>query len=209
MEYRIIHLDERLVVVDKPSGLLSVPGIGPEKADCLVARVADEVEGARIVHRLDRDTSGVIVLARDAESHRELSRQFQDREVSKQYLAMVIGHPEEDEGRIDLPIRKDLDNTPLQMVDHVHGRPSMTDWSVQQRLEDPCRSRLLLEPLTGRSHQIRLHLQQIGHPILGDDLYADSRGASMAPRLMLHAWTLGFVHPSTAEPMRFESVPPF
>lgn len=205
----VIHRDERILVLNKPMGLLSVPGIGEDKADCLARRAATEFPGARIVHRLDRDTSGVIILALDAEAHRELSRQFHDREVSKQYIAVVDGVVRDDQGRIDLPMRKDMDprNAPRQVIDHVEGRRAVTDWWVMERGTD--RTRLRLRPITGRSHQLRLHLKEIGHPILGDDLYAPERVHRMADRLMLHALSLTVTHPETATLMTFESSCPF
>jgi tRNA pseudouridine32 synthase/23S rRNA pseudouridine746 synthase len=203
----ILFRDERLIVLDKPTGLLSVPGIGPEKADCLAARVAEAHPGARIVHRLDRDTSGVIVMALDAEAHRHLSMQFQERQVSKRYIALVAGVVAGDSGEIDLPIRKDLDDPPRQMIDYVHGRPSVTRWRVLERSGD--RTRLELTPVTGRSHQLRLHLKAIGHPVLGDDLYAPPDARAMAGRLCLHAASLELSHPSTAAPLRFEAPCPF
>jgi len=205
--HRIIHHDPRLLVIDKPTGLLSVPGIGPEKADCLAARVATEFPGARIVHRLDRDTSGVIVMALDAEAHRNLSIQFQDRHVHKLYEALVIGTPTGHGGVIDLPMRKDMVNTPLQVIDHEQGRRAVTHWRVIAR--DPDRSRILLKPITGRSHQLRLHLKELGHPILGDDLYAPPEVVAMAPRLCLHARRLAFDHPGTGARVRFDSPAPF
>lgn len=220
----VLHLDDRLIVLDKPTGLLSVPGIGPEKADCLASRVNETYPDARIVHRLDRDTSGVIVMGRDRESHRELSRQFQDRETEKTYHALVGGHPDEDTGEIDLPIRKDLDDAPRQMVDFEHGKASLTRWMVTSRGEigdlddalaaaaaDPRMpiARIELTPLTGRSHQLRLHLKSIGHPILGDDLYAPDPLRSSVTRLCLHASRLDFTHPGDASPMSFRSAPPF
>lgn len=205
--YRIIHRDSRCLVVDKPSGLLSVPGIGPEKADCLASRVAAEVLGARIVHRLDRDTSGVIVMALDAEAHRNLSIQFQDRHVSKLYEALVAGVPARHGGVVDLPMRKDMANTPLQVIDHEHGRRAVTHWRVTSREHD--RARILLKPITGRSHQLRLHLKTLGHPILGDDLYAPPEIVAMAPRLCLHARRLVFSHPETGERLRFDASVPF
>ena len=220
----VIHRDQRLIVLDKPTSLLSVPGIGPEKADCLATRVAAAHPGARIVHRLDRDTSGVIVMAFDAEAHRELSRQFQDRETEKTYHALVAGHPEEDSGDIDLPIRKDMDHPPLQLVDHERGKPSQTRWRVTSRghlgdlghdLASPEAdarlpiARLELEPRTGRSHQLRLHLKEIGHPILGDDLYAPIPWREATIRLCLHASRLWITHPEDAAPMTFRSTPPF
>ena len=207
MTIPVIHLDDRLIALDKPSGLLSVPGIGPEKQDCLATRIAAEYEGARIVHRLDRDTSGVIVMAFDAESHRELSRQFQDREVEKAYVAIADGVIEDDLGEIDLPMRKDLEDTPRQIIDHEHGRRALTRWRVLERLED--RTRVELLPYTGRSHQLRLHLKVIGHPILGDDLYAPPEARAKADRLMLHSRMLSVVHPGTAAPLVFEADVPF
>jgi tRNA pseudouridine32 synthase/23S rRNA pseudouridine746 synthase len=205
----ILHLDERIIVLDKPAGLLSVPGIGEEKRDCLAVRVAKPYPGARIVHRLDRDTSGVIIMARDAEAHRELSRQFHDREVSKTYIAIVAGVMQEDSGVIDLPMRKDMDpaNAPRQVIDHAEGRAAITHWWAQQRMGD--RTRVLLKPITGRSHQLRLHLRCLGHPILGDDLYAPANVHAMAERLMLHAQSLTIVHPEKARLVTFEAPAPF
>ncbi|MDE0888775.1 MAG: RluA family pseudouridine synthase [Phycisphaerales bacterium] len=220
----VLYLDDRLIVLDKPTGLLSVPGIGPEKADCLASRVNATYPEARIVHRLDRDTSGVIVMGRDAESHRELSRQFQDRETEKTYHALVGGHPDKDAGEIDLPIRKDLDDAPRQMVDYKNGKPSLTKWMVTSRgeigdLDDRLAApdadhrmsiaRIELTPLTGRSHQLRLHLKSVGYPILGDDLYAPEPLRSSVTRLCLHASRLDFTHPGDASPMSFRSPPPF
>ena len=203
----VIYRDESIVVLNKPTGLLSVPGIGFEKLDCVAVRVASAVEGARIVHRLDRDTSGVMIMANDKTSHRELSRQFQDRKVEKTYEAVVFGVVEGASGSIDLPIRKDMENPPRQCVDHEQGKPSLTNWKVIERMED--RTRLALYPKTGRSHQLRLHLCRIGHPILGDDLYATTKQQAMADRLLLHAVSLSVVHPATLKSMTFESPAPF
>lgn len=209
MALNVIHQDERIIVLNKPAGLLSVPGIGPDKQDCLAARVRSEFPGARIVHRLDRDTSGVIVMGLDAEAHCELSRQFHDREVHKIYVAIVHGVVERDEGDVDLPMRKDVDprNAPRQVIDHERGRPAVTKYRVLKREAD--RTRLELRPITGRSHQIRLHLQSIGHPILGDDLYAPPEVTALADRLLLHAQSLWLVHPGNAAPMTFEAQCPF
>jgi len=230
---RVLHADDWFVVIDKPSGLLSVPGIGPEKADCLVSRAAEAFDGARIVHRLDRDTSGVIVLALDAESHRRLSIQFQDRLVDKTYVAMVAEHLAEDAGTVDLPMRKDLDDPPRQIIDHEHGRPATTHWRVLERtsIERPIRcaefaledrsvddaafdgprdvARLELRPHTGRSHQLRLHLLELGHPILGDDLYAPMDVLALSDRLLLHARMLSFNHPTSGERLTFSAPCPF
>ena len=209
MALDVLHRDDRIIVLNKPTGLLSVPGIGPEKQDCLASRAQREFAGARIVHRLDRDTSGVIVMALDAEAHRELSRQFHDREVQKVYIAIVHGVVGQDEDKIDLPMRKDMDpkNAPRQIIDHEQGRSAMTNYRVLER--DADRTRLELRPITGRSHQLRLHLQTIGHPILGDNLYAPLDVQALADRLLLHAQSLWLVHPGTAEPMTFEAKCPF
>lgn len=220
----LLYIDDRLLVFDKPTGLLSVPGIGPEKVDCLIARVNREYPEARIVHRLDRDTSGVIVLALDKEAHRELSRQFQDRETRKTYFALVGGHLESDSGTIDLPLRKDLDNPPLHLVDHARGKESLTEYHTTSRgtlgdLDEALAasgasasmpiSRVELTPRTGRSHQLRVHLLALGHAILGDDLYAPPDLREATTRLCLHASRLEVVHPETAAPLIFSSPPPF
>jgi tRNA pseudouridine32 synthase/23S rRNA pseudouridine746 synthase len=203
----VIYHDGYIVAIDKPSGLLSVKGIGVEKIDCAAVRVASAIEGARIVHRLDMDTSGILVMARDADTHRELSRQFQDREVKKQYIAVVGGVVSGDEGVIDIPIRKDLDNPPCQCVDFEQGKQSNTSWSVMKRESD--RTWLTLQPTTGRSHQLRIHLRELGHPILGDDLYAPPELQTCTDRLMLHAISLTVVHPVSGETLVLNSPCPF
>ncbi len=203
----IVHQDERLIVFNKPVGLLSVPGIGPDKQDCLARRAAARFPGARIVHRLDRDTSGVLAMALDADAHRDLSGQFERREVRKVYVAVVSGVLSGESGQIDLPMRKDLDDPPRQLIDHEHGRSALTGWRVLGSFGD--RSRLELCPLTGRSHQLRLHMQAIGHPILGDDLYAPPEIAAAADRLLLHATSLSLLHPSTGRRIGFEVPCPF
>ena len=190
-------------------------GIGPEKTDCLVSRVAREFAGARIVHRLDRDTSGVMVLATDAETHRRLSMAFEARQVSKTYHALVVGHVAGDGGLIDLPLRKEALGSAKQVVCHEQGRPSQTRWFVEARLTSvpaavrgttataqPC-TLVRLEPLTGRSHQLRVHLLSLGHPILGDNLYAPPPLVEATTRLCLHASTLGFEGATYAAPHPF------
>ena len=203
----VLYHDDYVVALNKPSGLLSVKGIGMDKIDCLAVRVASAIEGARIVHRLDMDTSGVIVMARDADTHRELSRQFQDREIQKTYIAVVGGVVEQESGLIDIPIRKDFDNPPCQCVDFEQGKASQTNWRVLER--QTARTRLELKPITGRSHQLRIHLRELGYPILGDDLYADEQMQQLAPRLLLHALTLSFVHPKSKEKMSITAHCPF
>jgi tRNA pseudouridine32 synthase/23S rRNA pseudouridine746 synthase len=203
----VLYHDDYVVALNKPSGLLSVKGIGIDKIDCLAVRVASAIEGARIVHRLDMDTSGVIVMARDADTHRELSRQFQDREIQKTYIAVVGGVVEQESGLIDIPIRKDFDNPPCQCVDFEQGKASQTNWRVLER--QTARTRLELKPITGRSHQLRIHLRELGYPILGDDLYADEQMQQLAPRLLLHALTLSFVHPKSKEKMSITAHCPF
>lgn len=210
--FTLLHEDAHLLVLDKACGLLTVPGIGPEKADCLIARLQARWPGARVVHRLDRDTSGVLVVARDAATHRALSMQFEARQTEKEYAALVAGSPPKDEGEIDLPLRKDLVNPPLQIVDFVHGRPSVTRWRVVERSRHATGAhfaRLALTPITGRSHQLRVHLLAIGHPIMGDDLYAPPEVRALAPRLCLHASRLAFTHPVTGERVAFENAAAF
>jgi tRNA pseudouridine32 synthase/23S rRNA pseudouridine746 synthase len=204
---QLLHADADLLIVVKPTRLLSVPGRGPEKQDCLVSRLAAEHGEVLAVHRLDWETSGLIVLARNKRAHREMSILFQQRAVEKQYVAVVYGQVAAQQGEVNLPLIVDWPNRPRQMVDHEQGKPSLTQWRLLQREED--RSRLLLTPITGRTHQLRVHLLSIGHPILGDTLYAEPPALTMAPRLLLHATTLQFRHPLTGELMAFESPPPF
>lgn len=203
----VIHRDERLLVLEKPSGLLAVPGRGPELRDCLASRVQELFRSALVVHRLDRDTSGLMLMALDAEAHRELSRQFEQREVHKTYQCVVRGVPAENGGLIDLPIARDPARPPRYRIDHVAGRPSQTRWRVLERLGD--RTRLEVEPITGRSHQIRLHLATLGHAILGDPLYADDHAISLSPRLLLHATSLAVAHPADGRLVEWRSACPF
>lgn len=181
----ILFSNDELVAVDKPAGLLSVPGRGPDKQDCAWSRVQLAVPEALVVHRLDQATSGLLLFARGPEAQRRLSRLFEQRQVQKQYLAEVWGEVADAEGEIDLPLAADWPNRPRQQVDLLHGRPSLTRW---RRLSvHPGSSRLLLEPLTGRAHQLRVHCLALGHPIVGDALYDPARPA---PRLLLHAQRL-------------------
>jgi tRNA pseudouridine32 synthase/23S rRNA pseudouridine746 synthase len=203
----VLFADSWLVAADKPSGLLSVPGRGADLADCLAARLAEELGPLRVVHRLDRDTSGVILFARDLETQRQLSRQFEERSVEKRYVGVVAGVVAADEGVIDLPLAKDWDHPPRHKVDHDHGRPATTLWRVLARESD--RTRLALFPRTGRSHQLRVHLAAVGHPLLGDPLYASPEVLALSPRLLLHAEELACVHPATSERISLRAEPPF
>ncbi|MEN8170385.1 MAG: RluA family pseudouridine synthase [Pseudomonadota bacterium] len=207
MSIPVFYADEDILVVDKPTLLLSVPGRGPEKQDCLVSRLSAEHGEVLVVHRLDWETSGLMVLARNKAAHRALSIQFQQREVAKQYIAMVYGTVESERGEVDLPLICDWPNRPRQKVDMEQGKPSLTGWELLDTGKK--RSRLLLSPVTGRSHQLRVHMLSMGHPILGDPLYAKGEALAMAERMLLHATSLGFRHPQTGEAMVFESPPPF
>jgi tRNA pseudouridine32 synthase/23S rRNA pseudouridine746 synthase len=213
----IVHRDDRLLVLEKPSGLLAVPGRGPDLQDCLARRVQELFPTALVVHRLDRDTSGLMLMALDADAQRDLSRQFEQRQVKKHYHCIVRGVPEHSSGLIDQPIARDPARPPRYRIDHETGRPSQTRWRVLERLGDRARldrARLDVEPITGRSHQIRLHLATLGHPILGDPLYGDDETpadceASLAPRLLLHATLLAVTHPADGRRVEWRSTCPF
>jgi tRNA pseudouridine32 synthase/23S rRNA pseudouridine746 synthase len=202
-----IYRDDHLILIDKPSGLLSVPGRGEDKADCAIARVQAEFPDALTVHRLDMATSGLLLMARSKDMQRALSGLFERGEVEKAYLADIWGTPTPASGEIDLPLITDWPNRPLQKVDHEIGKPSRTLYetlSVQNG-----NARLKLTPLTGRSHQLRVHLAAIGHPILGDEFYAAGETLAARPRLALHATRLALTHPSTGIRMEFEAPCPF
>ena len=205
----IVHADATFVVVDKPSGLLAVPGRGPALSDCVAARVRSLYPDALVVHRLDMATSGLMLLARGAAAQRALSIQFAQRAVGKTYVALVAGRPARDEGEIDLPLIADWPARPKQKVDTALGKPSLTRYRVLGHDAANNTSRLALEPVTGRSHQLRVHLFAIGHPILGDALYAPPEVRDLAPRLLLHASQIRFAHPATGASMAFESAVPF
>lgn len=207
-QIRIIHQDEALMVVEKPSLLLSVPGRAEDNRDCLVSRLqANGYPEARIVHRLDWETSGLMVLARNADAHRELSRQFHDREIDKQYTALCWGQPEQNQGRIELPLRYDPPTKPRHVVDFEQGRHALTFWHVIERYEQY--ARVILTPITGRSHQLRVHMLSLGHPLLGDQLYAQGPALQAYSRLCLHACQLTFTHPDTGLRLNFDSPAPF
>jgi tRNA pseudouridine32 synthase/23S rRNA pseudouridine746 synthase len=210
----IIYVDEHFLVVNKPSGLLSVPGRGPDKADCLSARVQAQFPDALIVHRLDMETSGLMVFARGIDAQRALGRAFEQRAVSKYYEAITYGVMAHETGTIDLPLICDWPNRPRQIVDHAIGKPSTTHFAVISRDAQAQRTRVGLTPVTGRSHQLRVHLASLGHPIVGDSLYSPTAIIAPAPgqRLLLHAARLGFPHPVSGafcEFCEFESAAPF
>lgn len=200
---RILYQDADLLVINKPSGLLSAPGRGDDKQDCALSRCRMKNPEALLVHRLDMDTSGVMVLARNAASHRFLSQQFERRQVRKGYRAWAAGIVEEDNGEIDLPLMPDWPNRPKQKVDGENGKPSLTRWQVLERRL--CTTFLELTPETGRTHQLRVHCEAMGHPILGDRLYGTTESYERAERLQLHAHMLAFTHPVTAERLKFLS----
>jgi tRNA pseudouridine32 synthase/23S rRNA pseudouridine746 synthase len=211
---KLLHADESLLVLDKPAGLLSVPGRGEDKQDCLSARVQAAFPDALIVHRLDQATSGLMLMARGAAMQRVLSRSFETREVGKRYVAVVSGHLPAPDGPgdwslIDLPIIVDWPRRPLRIIDAERGKPSQTRWRVLAHDTAASTTRVELEPVTGRSHQLRVHLKALGHPILGDALYAPETAHAAAPRLLLHAAALQFTHPASGLVMAFESAPGF
>ncbi|KPK49266.1 MAG: pseudouridine synthase [Thiotrichales bacterium SG8_50] len=205
----IVYMDDALLAVNKPGGLLSVPGRGESKRDSLALRAQQEFPESLIVHRLDMETSGLLLLARNPDMQRALSRAFARREVEKTYVAEVTGRLDIVNGSIDLPLVCDWPNRPRQIVDYGRGKPSVTHYRVVDY--DPQRdsSRVELRPATGRTHQLRVHLQSLGHPILGDALYADEITRSKADRLRLHATALVFNHPLTGDRLALESRPPF
>ncbi len=207
-----LQVDPSWIIVNKPSGLLAVPGKGPDKQDCLSSRVQRVFDDALIVHRLDMATSGLMVLARGLDAQRKLNAAFANRAVHKRYTAVVHGHlPPKyaDWQTIELPISVDWPNRPLRVIDLIHGKPSTTRVRLLSLDTAAHTSRVELEPVTGRSHQLRVHLKALGHPILGDALYAPADVVVMAPRLLLHATALQLPHPTHGTPMDFVSDVPF
>lgn len=202
----ILHEDAELLIVDKPAGLLSVPGKGADLADCLLTRLQAVFPETLLVHRLDRDTSGVMVFARTRHAQRHLGLQFEKRMVKKTYAARVWGEVAEKSGTVDLPLIVDWPNRPRQKVCHAEGRAAVTDWK-RMKVQDGT-SRLRLFPKTGRSHQLRVHCLEMGHPILGDPFYASGQARDF-PRLMLHAEELRLKHPEGGASIKFRSKPPF
>ncbi|ANT61786.1 RNA pseudouridine synthase [Salipiger sp. CCB-MM3] len=205
-EIPVLHADHEILVVDKPAGLLSVPGKGPELADCLIERLKVAFPQVLLVHRLDRDTSGVMVFALTPHAQRHIGQQFERRRTKKTYLARVAGRLEPKHGHIDLPLIVDWPNRPKQMVCHETGKPAQTDWRVIKATDEETRVHLL--PRTGRSHQLRVHMLSQGHPILGDPFYAPDT-ADQYPRMMLHAEELRLRHPDGGMGHTFRAPAPF
>lgn len=199
----VLYYDQDIVVLDKPSGLLSVPGRQAEHYDSLAVRVQRALPTATVVHRLDMSTSGIMVMALNREAHRAISRQFEQRTTEKCYQALLLGELEANEGVVDQPMRCDWPNRPRQMIDHEQGKPARTRWQVKQRHHGY--TRVSLFPETGRSHQLRVHTQFLGHPILGDKFYAPKWTQQHVPRLQLHAEHLSFFHPTSNQWLRFDS----
>lgn len=201
MSVDIIYQDDFIVVVNKPQALLSVPGIGPDKQDCMIARLEKIIPEAKVVHRLDCYTSGIMIFAIGIEMQRALSKIFHDRKIEKQYIAVVRKWLQEDSGVIKFPMRCDIEDRPRQIVDYEHGKSAVTYWEVLQR--DPDSVRLLLKPETGRTHQLRVHCKAMEHPIIGDGLYGNDEVKQ--PRMLLHADNLLFSHPATNEKMHLSA----
>ena len=200
----VLYQDEHIMVVNTPSGLLSVPGRQEEHRDSIMTRIQRDYPAAESVHRLDMATSGVIAVALTKAAERELKRQFREREPKKQYLARVWGHPAQEKGLVDLPLICDWPNRPKQKVCFETGKPAQTEYEVLEYAPDNT-ARVLLKPITGRSHQLRVHMLALGHPILGDRFYATPEALAMAPRLLLHAQTLTITHPAFGNSMTFRA----
>jgi tRNA pseudouridine32 synthase/23S rRNA pseudouridine746 synthase len=208
----LLHVDDALLVLDKPAGLLAVPGRGADKQDCLSSRAQQQFPDALIVHRLDMATSGLMLLARGVAMQRALSQSFAERTVSKRYVAVVDGLLSAAPGEwgvIDMPLGADWQQRPRQCVDPLHGKASVTRWRVLDQNPQDQTTRLELEPITGRTHQLRVHLMALGHAIVGDALYASPRVQAMAARLLLHASSLALSHPLSGQPMQWHSPAPF
>lgn len=197
----IVYQDNDLVVLNKPSGLLTVPGRLPEHQDCLQNRVQRVLPTATVVHRLDMATSGLIIMALNKPAHVEISRQFEKREISKSYIARVYGQLAQPSGEVNLPLICDWPNRPMQKVDHENGKKALTKYQVLANEEST--TLVTLMPVTGRSHQLRVHMLALGHPIIGDRLYAHKEALSLSNRLQLHAQTIGFCHPVSQQQLSF------
>ncbi len=209
MNIRILYEDEWLIAAEKPSGLLSVPGKGAANQDCLIHRVQTLYPTSRIIHRLDMATSGILLVARDLGALRTFSRLFEQRHIDKRYEAIVSGIVDQPQGSIDLPLICDWPNRPRQKVCHDSGKNALTNFQVVDTQPSQQTTRVALYPVTGRSHQLRVHLQAIGHPILGDEFYAPEGVRRLSSRLLLHACELNLTHPFTDESLKITSPVPF
>ena len=206
----LIHRDEDFMVIHKPAGLLTVPGKTPDLQDCLISRLLQEEPKTLLIHRLDRDTSGILVFGLSRLGQNRISRQFQERQTSKTYHAVVAGTLE-GEGTVDVPVVYDPSRPPLHIADPAHNKPALTHWEATEnfQINGVPVTRVKLTPITGRSHQLRVHMQYLGHPIVGDTLYADEQYQALMPRLCLHAERLSFQHPATEETIEFFCPAPF
>ena len=210
LKENLIHRDPDFMVIHKPAGLLSVPGKTADLQDCAINRLLKEERRTLLIHRLDRDTSGLLVFGLSKAGQKSISRQFQERQTDKTYQALVVGHLE-GEGTVDMPVIYDPSRPPLHIVDETHNKPALTHWQVleQFEIEGQAVTRVKLTPITGRAHQLRVHMQYLGHPIVGDTLYASPEHQTLMPRLCLHAERLSFSHPISEERMDFHSPVPF
>lgn len=205
----ILYQDDDLLILNKPAGLLTVPGKGPEKQDCLINRALKFNPNARVVHRLDQGTSGIVMIPLNYQTLRTMTKQFEGREIHKRYMAVVGGLLEQDEGEVTLPLICDWPNRPLQKVCHEHGKPAHTRYEVIERDQTRQVTRVKLEPVSGRTHQLRVHMLSMGHAILGDQLYAPDALRAMAPRLLLHACHIHLHHPISGNFISIDCEPDF
>ena len=206
----LIHRDEDFMVIHKPAGLLTVPGKTVDLQDCLINRLVKEEPNTLLIHRLDRDTSGILVFGLTKLGQNRISRQFQERQTSKTYQAVVAGTLE-GEGTVDVPVIYDPSRPPLHIADSTHNKPAFTQWQAIEhfQINGVAVTRVKLTPITGRSHQLRVHMQYLGHPIVGDTLYANEEQQALMPRLCLHAERLSFYHPQTEQAVEFYCPVPF
>lgn len=210
LQQTLLHRDAHFLVINKPAGLLSVPGKGEHLADCVISRLLIEEPNTLLIHRLDRDTSGILVFALNKTAQSHISKQFQTRQTDKQYHALVSGYLE-GEGSVNVPVTYDPTRPPLHIADPDYHKPALTHWQAieQFAIEQQAVTRVKLNPITGRSHQLRVHMQYLGHPIIGDGLYASDEAQKIMPRLCLHAEALAFFHPMTGEKLNFFCPAPF
>ena len=209
MSIPILYQDDDILIVDKPAELLTVPGRGADKQDCLIHRIKESEPNARIVHRLDMSTSGIVIIAKHYDAQVAMSRLFETRKIQKNYIAVVAGKFKEETGRVDLPLICDWPNRPKQKVDHEQGKAAQTDFATLAYDATQASTRVKLTPITGRSHQLRVHMLALGHPILGDNLYAPEPIRRQSSRLLLHANRIVFEQPITKKPIEVDCTAPF